>query len=182
MNDAIKSGIAFEESIMTILKLYCLDRNKKIVILNNVDSYRYFDLHERKNYYNYSHFDAYAPDGVFDDMPTIIEIKYSKKITSFKESLEKLYNVYRHNFSDINHMMRKSFTRDARKIKFIYISLLDRDDVKKIESTNEIYKYEYLNIQILPIEEVIEILQKYPIEASRLNDLISDEKKSKKYS
>lgn len=76
-------------------------------------------------------------------------------------------------------MMRKSFTRDARKIKFIYISLLDRDDVKKIESTNEIYKYEYLNIQILPIEEVIEILQKYPIEASRLNDLISDEKKAK---
>lgn len=108
MNDSIKSGIAFEESIMTILKLYCLDRNKKIYILDNVDSYRYFDLYERKNYYNYSHFDAYAPDGVFDDMPTIIEIKYSKKITSFKESFEKLYNVYRRNFSDINHMMRKS--------------------------------------------------------------------------
>lgn len=93
--------------------------------------------------------------------------------------MEKLYNVYSHNFSDKNHMMRKSFARDARKIKFIYISLLDREDVKKIESTNEIYKYEYLNIQILPIEEVIKILQKYPIEASRLNDLISNEKKQK---
>lgn len=31
----------------------------------------------------------------------------------------------------------------------------------------------------MPVEEVIEILQKYPIEASRLNDLISDEKKAK---
>jgi|GEM_PF-1223404 hypothetical protein len=179
MNDSIKSGIAFEESIMTILKLYCLDRNKKIYILDNVDSYRYFDLYERKNYYNYSHFDAYAPDGVFDDMPTIIEIKYSKKITSFKESLEKLYNVYRRNFSDINHMLRKSFVHDVGRIKFLYISLLDREDVKKIKSTNEIYKYDYLNIQILSIEEVIKLLQKYPIEASRLNDLISDEKNTK---
>ena len=79
-------------------------------------------------------------------------------------------------------MFRKSFVHDVGRINFLYISLLDREDVKKIKSTNEIYKYEYLNIQILPIEEVIEILQKYPIEASRLNDLISDEKKSKKYS
>ncbi len=48
MNEVIKCEIAFDESIMMLSYLYCLDKNKKLYVSNNL--------------YNYRHFDNYVPD------------------------------------------------------------------------------------------------------------------------
>lgn len=66
MNEVVKCGIAFEESIMMLSYLYCLDKNKKLYVSKNV--------------YNYSHFDNYVPDCIFNNMPTKEKVKGNDNI------------------------------------------------------------------------------------------------------
>lgn len=156
-------ALVFEESIMSILKVQCLNNNKKLYTEDKMDFYRIAD--------------GYAPNGVFDDIPTIIEIKYSRKTDSFYAALNSVLKAYIVNNLRTNDIQKNPF--NGKKIKFLYISLLDVKDIEKIELSQDILKYENFIVDILPISKIISLLTHYPIEANRLNDLISIENKTK---
>lgn len=162
MEDRMKSALAFEESIMSIIKIHCLKNKKEIYTESKNNHYKYFD--------------GYAPNGVFDDIPTVIEIKYTKNPQFFKASLNNILKTYIINNFNIDVYNNNS---SGKKVKFLYISLLNENDIKKIEIKEYGIKYENLIIEILPISKIINLLEEYPIEASRLNDLISVEKNTK---
>lgn len=66
-NEVSLKYISFENIIIDILKQICNKTNKKIYTSQDVDK------HFLSNKMQY--FDGFAPNGIFDNLPTFIEIK-----------------------------------------------------------------------------------------------------------
>lgn len=167
MSDVVQSALKFEESIMSILKNYCLDNGKMIYTEGKYSFHKYYD--------------GYAPNGIFDDIPTIIEIKYSKNknnaeraIKNVKFTFDIWINTY--DYIEFSQLAEKSI-ENKKIIKFLYISLFDKDDVKKYKNQLESTWMGSLKIELLPIDKIISLFMRYPFDASRLDDLIAPNQK-----
>lgn len=92
-NEVSQKNISFENIILDILKQICNKTNKKIYTLQEVDK------HFLSNKMQY--FDGFAPNGIFDNLPTFVEIKYSTDkrkikglVSNYIQRLKKYLNFY----------------------------------------------------------------------------------------
>lgn len=143
MNNNLNDNIIFEEVVMSVLKKEAAALRKKVYAGKEID----FIMYQK----NVIMFDGYAPEGIFDDYPTFIEINFSSKTIDFKKFTERKFEKY---FNEIFF----------DKFKILYISLSEDSDI--YENDYMVYeRYSFLNL--------VKLLRKYPIELNLLTNLLS---------
>lgn len=138
-NEVSLKYISFENIIIDILKQICNKTNKKIYTSQDVDK------HFLSNKMQY--FDGFAPNGIFDNLPTFIEIKYSTDkrkikglISNYIQRLKKYLNFY-----------------DGVKL----VIIVPVDDFNEQDINNNI---EGLEIEVWNKQKIVKMLYNYPID------------------
>ena len=153
INRKNKPEFLFEETIMSAIKQYCYENKKDI----------FFDTAIKMR------FDAYAPKGFDDDIPTVIEIKYGANKSSYSSFLKRIKNFVSDNICLGNY----------RISKLILITLLDEATIKILRDEILIVS-KNLYIDIWSENQTLNFINSYPLEKNILINerLIKKEEKN----
>lgn len=125
----MNNGYIFEETIMNILDQIA-SKNEKNIAKNYLTEWSLI-------------FDGYAPYGVFDNIPTYIEIKE----TTSKKTIEQYIKILYAKIRNLNNN------------KFLLISKISNSDLKELK--NKYDKY----IELWGNDKVIELLNNFPVDS-----------------
>lgn len=157
-NDNITKPLIFENTILDILKQICIKQNKMLKSFIKEISEELNNLGVKRIM-----FDGIAPKGINDSIYTFIEIKYNSAKKFIQYSIDRC--IERINNFSIN-----------KEYKLLFITVLKSDSAAEL---NKLYKKTNINVEIWGKEEVIKLINEYPIDLLTLNyaniDLISDD-------
>lgn len=145
-------GLYFEEIVMKVVKQYCLDNNK--VLLTN------YEINKNMR------FDAFAPNGIIDEIPSLIEISYSK-------SYDQLFSKIKRGTSFVINAVNKL---GEKRLKIIFITLIKDKNILKVQ--REIKTINNIEIEIWDYNRTIDFLKQHIFELKILIDegIINNEK------
>ncbi len=158
INDNIAKALIFENTILDVLKQICIKRNKMLKTFGK-------EIYEELNNFGIRRvmFDGIAPNGINDDVYTFVEIKFSATKRFIKESIDRYIQKI------------KSYDIDI-KYKILFITILKSDSLLEL---SDLYSKSNIKIEIWGEEDVVKLINKYPIDLATLNyaniDLIFDD-------
>ncbi len=168
------NGQDFEKFVLTILDNETKRHGKELIVNSFSSDFFYFDDEKSKDLRAISHpFDAIAPNGIFDNMLTFIEIKkYNNLKSSIVPMIKQIELRYRHFYK--NAILNNEEILNKR-IKIIVVTSIPERTLETIDSTD----YYNDHIEVWPVEKIMAIAQKSPIEFNAFIEFAISLEKSK---